>query len=312
MWCTAAGVRAESGLREAPGRMAWTRHAPAHSAVVDLPTSALHFLAPRADRTSPCARDTTAPACRGHQALLVLAHPRCGHTCAQLAAGFGVGTTTAYWYITEVVATLAALAPTRTDAVRTASGKAFVILDGTLLSIDGIAADRPFSFGKHRKHGMNVQVIAAPAERLPWASPALPGSVQDIRAARTGAECLRQPAVLPDVRLQPRSALCHHLDAGGAPRLDRCRRARNVARIDHRAAEPQALEKQAASEAVPGPVADRITRRGRTPASAGRPPRARPDRRAGADLTMNPAWCYPAASRTGSVAVTSWPRRVPR
>ena len=39
----------------------------------------------------------------GRQALLVLAHLRCGHTYAQLAAGFGVGTTTAYRYIAEAV-----------------------------------------------------------------------------------------------------------------------------------------------------------------------------------------------------------------
>ncbi|KMS66699.1 transposase, partial [Streptomyces viridochromogenes] len=32
----------------------------------------------------------------------------------------------------------------------------FVILDGTLLPIDRIAADRPFYSGKHKKHGMNV------------------------------------------------------------------------------------------------------------------------------------------------------------
>jgi hypothetical protein len=32
---------------------------------------------------------------------------------------------------------------------------------------------------------MNVQVIADPRGRLPWASPALPGAVHDIKAART-------------------------------------------------------------------------------------------------------------------------------
>lgn len=32
---------------------------------------------------------------------------------------------------------------------------------------------------------MNVQVIADPAGRLLWASPALPGAVHDIKAART-------------------------------------------------------------------------------------------------------------------------------
>ncbi|WP_369275805.1 IS5 family transposase [Streptomyces sp. R11] len=120
----------------------------------------------------------------GRQALLTLAHLRMGHTYAQLAAGFGVGTTTAYRYVTEAVELLAALAPSLADAVRTASAKAFVILDGTLLPIDRIAADRPFYSGKHKKHGMNVQVVADPFGRLLWASPALPGAVHDVRAAR--------------------------------------------------------------------------------------------------------------------------------
>lgn len=97
---------------------------------------------------------------------MVLAHLLCGHTYAQLAAGFGVGTTTAYRYITEAVGLLATLPPTLADVVRTASTKAFVILDGTLLPIDRIAADRPYYSGKHTKHGMNVQVITDPAGRL--------------------------------------------------------------------------------------------------------------------------------------------------
>lgn len=60
-----------------------------------------------------------------------------------------------------------------------------MILDGTLLPIDRIAADRPFYSGKHRKHGMKVQVLADPFGRLLWASAALPGAVHDIKAART-------------------------------------------------------------------------------------------------------------------------------
>ncbi|WP_159049383.1 transposase family protein, partial [Streptomyces canus] len=67
---------------------------------------------------------------------------------------------------------------------RAASMKAYLILDGTLLPIDRIAADRPFYSGKHKKHGMNVQVIADPKGRLVWASPALAGAVHDVRAAR--------------------------------------------------------------------------------------------------------------------------------
>ncbi|GCB43041.1 hypothetical protein SNL152K_325 [Streptomyces sp. NL15-2K] len=57
----------------------------------------------------------------GRQALLTLAHLRVGHTYAQLAAGFGVGITTAYRYVTEAVELLADLAPTLTDAIRAAS-----------------------------------------------------------------------------------------------------------------------------------------------------------------------------------------------
>lgn len=53
--------------------------------------------------------------------------------------------------------------PTCGPRACTASTKAFVILDGTLLSIDRIAADRPFYSGKHEKHGMNVQIITDPA-----------------------------------------------------------------------------------------------------------------------------------------------------
>lgn len=44
----------------------------------------------------------------GRQALLVLAYLRQGETLAGLAAGFGIGTATAWCYVTETVALLAA------------------------------------------------------------------------------------------------------------------------------------------------------------------------------------------------------------
>ena len=47
----------------------------------------------------------------GRQALLVLAYLRKGETFAELAAGFGIGTATAWGYVTETVALLAARAP---------------------------------------------------------------------------------------------------------------------------------------------------------------------------------------------------------
>nr|WP_203720076.1 transposase family protein [Streptomyces anulatus] len=122
------------------------------------------------------------PAAR--QALLALAHLRCGDTYAQLAAGFGIGIATAFRYIREAVDILATLAPSLAEVMKAIRAKAFVILDGTLLPIDRIAADTPYYSGKHKRHGMNVQVLTDPFGRLLWASPALPGSTHDLTAAR--------------------------------------------------------------------------------------------------------------------------------
>jgi DDE superfamily endonuclease len=57
-----------------------------------------------------------------------------------------------------------------------------VVLDGTLIPIDRVAADRPSCSGKHRKHGMNLQVIASPGGDIVGVSGPLPGSVHDKKA----------------------------------------------------------------------------------------------------------------------------------
>jgi hypothetical protein len=74
----------------------------------------------------------------GRQALLVLAYLRKGETFAELAAGFGVGTATAWRYVGETVDLLAARAPKLRTAARDAAkaGYACVIVDGTLIPID--------------------------------------------------------------------------------------------------------------------------------------------------------------------------------
>ena len=120
----------------------------------------------------------------GQQALLVLAYLRKGETFAELAAGFGVGTTTAWRYVEEVITLLAARAPKLRKAARdaTRAGWAYVVLDGTLIPIDRVAADRPLYSGKHKRHGMNLQVIASPDGDILWVSGALPGSVHDKKA----------------------------------------------------------------------------------------------------------------------------------
>lgn len=124
----------------------------------------------------------------GQQALLVLAYLRKGETYTDLAIGFGIGVTTVFRYIREALDVLADRTASLSEAIATAAQKAFVIIDGTLLRIDrvGMASgrDRPFYSGKHKRHGVNVQVIADPAGRLIWASPALPGARHDMGAAR--------------------------------------------------------------------------------------------------------------------------------
>ena len=138
----------------------------------------------------------------GQEALLVLAYPRKGETSGDLAAGFGTGRTTARRYVNETVELPAARAPKLRKAVRDAkrAGHAYVIIDGTLTPIDRVARDKPFYPGKHKKHGMNLQVIASPDGDVLRVPGALPGSVHDKKAEWTrGApdEPERQGLVVP-------------------------------------------------------------------------------------------------------------------
>src|ERR1700745_884149 len=73
----------------------------------------------------------------GQQALLVLASLRKGETFAELAAGFAVGVTTAWRYVEEVTALLAARAPKLGQAVRDAkkAGWDYVVLAGHMIPI---------------------------------------------------------------------------------------------------------------------------------------------------------------------------------
>jgi hypothetical protein len=122
----------------------------------------------------------------GQQALLVLVYLRKGEPFAQVGAGFGVSTTTCWRYVNETVELLAARAPKLRAALHKAKreGMAYVIIDGTLIPIDRIAADRPFYSGKHKRHGVNLQVIASSDGTILWVSGQLPGSTHDTAAAR--------------------------------------------------------------------------------------------------------------------------------
>ena len=87
----------------------------------------------------------------GQQALLVLVYLRKRESFAEVGAEFGVSATMCWRYVNETVELLAAQAPKLRDALRKArrEGMAYVIIDGTLIPIDQIVADRPFCSGKH-------------------------------------------------------------------------------------------------------------------------------------------------------------------
>src|SRR5580693_7045718 len=82
----------------------------------------------------------------GQQALLVLAHLRKGETFAELAAGFEVGTTTAWRYVNETADLLAARAPNLRAAARAAKKAGYLCpgarVPGPFTKVDAIACRR--------------------------------------------------------------------------------------------------------------------------------------------------------------------------
>ncbi len=105
-------------------------------------------------------------------------------TLAQLAAGFGISTGIAHAYTAAVIGLLAARAPGLLRALREADPD-YVLLDGTLAECDRVGDSRADYSHKHRRRGVNVQVVTDPAGRLLWISPTLPGRAHDLTAART-------------------------------------------------------------------------------------------------------------------------------
>jgi len=136
------------------------------------------------------------------QALLTLAHLQKNETFAQVGAGFGVSEATAWRYVDETLEVLASWAPGLHEALVGLGEGDFVIVDGTLIPTDRIAADQPYYSQKHKQHGMNVQVVARPDGTPLWFSRATPGRTHDLTAARAHGivqACLtRQILVLAD------------------------------------------------------------------------------------------------------------------
>ncbi|MEV7971469.1 transposase family protein, partial [Sphaerisporangium sp. NPDC088356] len=78
-----------------------------YRAALPLSSQTLNYLAGILRRHRRAIRSTKRRLSPGRQALLVLVHLRKGETFAEIAAGFAIGTSTAWRYVREAVALLA-------------------------------------------------------------------------------------------------------------------------------------------------------------------------------------------------------------
>jgi hypothetical protein len=177
-----------------------------YRATLDVPRELVQFVArllaaERRRRRAP--RGSRALTCFW-QAVLGVRWFRDRATPDALARDHRISRATAYRYRDEVIDVLAEQAPDLHQALQRAHqvGLPHVILDGTIIESDrcrepalsakGEVIDLWYS-GKAHAHGGNIQAIFAPDGFPLWASPAEPGSVHDITAARAHA----LPALYP-------------------------------------------------------------------------------------------------------------------
>lgn len=142
------------------------------------------------------------------QALPALAHLRKNERFPQLAAGFGVSTATAWRYVDETLKVLAAWTPGPHEALVGMGEDDFVIVEGTLIPTDRIAADEPGRPDRprrrrHRPHSLLPPQHPAPA--LPAVQPRPRPTPSTGRTRLRTAEDLARPPPdpLPNQPHQP-------------------------------------------------------------------------------------------------------------
>ncbi|WP_030443813.1 transposase family protein [Actinoplanes subtropicus] len=169
-----------------------------YRAMIDVPRELVQYLGRllAAERRARGTRTGTRALTCFYQALMVLVWFRKHEDVTLLGAGFGVSRATAYRYLDEGIAVLAAQAQDLHTALRRVAedGWAYVILDGklfdcdrlteTTISVKGEVIDAWYS-GKHRAFGASIQAVMRPDGLPVWTSAAMPGHLHDLTCAQT-------------------------------------------------------------------------------------------------------------------------------